>query len=452
MKAIRIKIILPLVIIVMTGFTFNRFIKGKQASDKTGAATTVKNSLPNVIIILADDLGCGDMSLYNGWISTPRIDQMAKEGVRFTDFHSNSSVCSPTRAALLTGRYQQRVGIVDVIVQHEDTPGLEPTELTIPRLMKQNGYSTALFGKWHLGGEVRQNPIYHGFDEFVGFLPGGSDYQKHDNWMEGTKVKMQEGYSTNIITDRSIDFIKRNKQNSFFLYVSHQAVHNPYQTPDGGIKTKVGDIEKNRPRYMVMLKELDKGVGRILDTLKELGLDENTFVFFFSDNGAVNMNPNESPYRGSKFSNYEGGHRVPAVARWPNHIKAGWTSNELIVGMDLLPTITDIVGIDIPRQRKLDGISIKDHLLNQADLPDRQVFFGYEPKLGTAMRDGHWKMQTRDNVIELYNLSKDIKETTNIADKHPKRTEKMKTAIEKWKIEVTTQLKENGSINNGNEK
>jgi len=437
MKSIRINIILALATIVMTGFALNRTIKGIHTSDKTVAATTVKNSSPNVIIILADDLGCGDMSLYDGWIKTPRIDQMAKEGVKFTDFHSNSSVCSPTRAALLTGRYQQRVGIVDVIAEHLDTPGLDPNELTIPRLMKQNGYSTALFGKWHLGGEARQNPIYHGFDEFVGFLPGGSDYYRHDNWMEGTKVKMQEGYSTNIITDRSIDFIKRNKQNPFFLYVAHQAVHNPYQTSDDEIKTKAGDIEKNRPKYMVMLKELDKGVGRMLDTLKELGLDENTFVFFFSDNGAVNMNPNEKPYRGGKFSNYEGGHRVPAVARWPNHIKAGWTSDKLIVGMDLLPTITDIVGIDIPRKRKLDGISIKDHLLNQANLPDRQVFFGYEPKLGTAMRDGHWKMQTRDNIIELYNLSKDIKETTNLADKYPKRTEKMKAAIEKWKKEVT---------------
>ncbi len=145
---------------------------------------------PNIVLILADDLGCGDMSLYDGWIKTPRIDQMAREGVRFTDFHSNSSVCSPTRAAFLTGRYQQRVGIIDVIARHLDTPGLEATELTIPRLMKQNGYKTALFGKWHLGDEPRHNPIHHGFDEFVGFLPGGSDYHKHaqlDGWNGGQR-------------------------------------------------------------------------------------------------------------------------------------------------------------------------------------------------------------------------------------------------------------------------
>ncbi len=396
---------------------------------------------PNVIIILADDLGCGDMSLYNGWIKTPRIDQMAREGVRFTDFHSNSSVCSPTRAAFLTGRYQQRVGIIDVIARHLDTPGLEATELTIPRLMKENGYKTALFGKWHLGDEARHNPIHHGFDEFVGFLPGGGDYHKHASWMDGTEVKDQKGYSTHIITDRSVDFIRRNKTSPFFLYVAHQAVHNPYQTPADTAENRPGIIplggERARASYQIMLQELDRSVGAILDALKEHGLEENTFVFFFSDNGDVGKNMQSRPYRGGKFSNYEGGHRVPAVARWPGRIKAGWTSDELIVGMDMLPTIVDIADIGIPAQRKLDGISIKDHLLKQADVPDRRVFFGYEPKLGTAMRDGHWKMLTKVDVVELYDLSKDIKETTNIADKFPQRAEAMKAAIEKWKLEVT---------------
>jgi arylsulfatase A len=399
------------------------------------------NRKPNVVIILADDLGKADISLYNGWVHTPSIDQMAREGVKFADFHTNSSVCSPTRAAFLTGRYQQRVGIVDVIAGHLDTPGLEPTELTISRLMKQNGYRTAIFGKWHLGPELRHNPIHHGFDEFVGFLPGGADYHVHRNWYNGLQRELVEGYGTHIITDRSVDFIKRNKDNPFFLYVSHQAVHNPYQTPadtpENRPETEPGTREYRRPKYKIMLEELDKGIGRVLDTIKELGLEENTFVFFFSDNGCVGMTPIERPYRGGKFSNYEGGHRVPAVAWWPGHIKAGWTSDALTVGMDLLPTIMDIVGIDIPTQRKLDGMSIKDHLLHQADIPERRVFFGYEPKLGTAMRDGYWKMLTRGDVVELYDLSKDIKETTNIADRYPERAREMKAAIEKWKLEVT---------------
>ena len=253
---------------------------------------------PNIVLILADDLGCGDMSLYDGWIKTPRIDQMAREGVRFTDFHSNSSVCSPTRAAFLTGRYQQRVGIVDVIARHLDTPGLEATELTIPRLMKQNGYRTALFGKWHLGGEPRHNPIHHGFDEFVGFLPGGCDYHKHGNWMDGTEVKDQKGYSTHIITDRSVDFIKRNKDKPVLsvclssgraqLLTRSRLTHRnnrPRSYRSAG--------NSARARYKIMLQEMDKGVGRILDTLKELDLEENTFVFFFSDNGDVSMRSND---------------------------------------------------------------------------------------------------------------------------------------------------------------
>ena len=256
--------------------------------------------------------------------------------------------------------------------------------------------------------------------------------------------KTQEGYSTHIITDKSVDFIKRNKDNPFFLYVAHQAVHNYYQIPTDTPGTRGRDIplsgEAAQARYKIMLEDLDDNVGEILDALRECHLEENTFVFFFSDNGDVRMSPNERPYRGGKFSNYEGGHRVPAIARWPGHIKAGWTSDELTVGMDLLPTIIDIVGADIPKQRKIDGITIKDHLLKQTDLPDRQVFFGYEPKLGTAMRDGAWKMQTRGDAVELYDLTIDIRETTNIADKYPGRTRIMKEAIGKWKLEVATEI------------
>jgi len=403
-------------------------------------AAAIETDRPNVVIILADDLGCGDMSLYDGWIETPRIDRMAKEGVKFTDFHTNSSVCSPTRVAFLTGRYQQRIDIVDVIVGHRDTHGMEPTETTLSSLMKKAGYKTGIFGKWHCGEQLRHNPTNHGFDEFVGFLIGGSDYHSHRSWRHGTEVKEQPGYTTHIITDRSVDFIKRNKENSFFLYVAHAAVHNPYQTPADTLDSRPKErFNWNRPapaKYKIMLEELDQGVGEILDTLEELELDENTFVFFFSDNGAVRITDNDRPYRGGKFSNYEGGHRVPAVARWPGQIKPGWVSNELIVGMDLLPTIMDIVGVDISKEREVDGISVKDHLLSQADVPDRQIFFGYEPKLGTAMRDKNWKMQTKGDVVELYDLSVDIKETTNVADQHPDRVKEMKSAIEKWKLEV----------------
>ena len=400
---------------------------------------------PNIVVILADDLGCCDMTLYNGWVKTPRIEQMAEQGMLFTDFHTNSSVCSPTRAAFLTGRYQQRVGIVDVIVgSREPQSGISPSVPTLPRVFKDHGYATALFGKWHCGYQDQYNPVHHGFDEFVGFLNGATDYHKHGAWRVGLEKKDSPGYSTHIITDRSVDFIRRNKDNPFFLYVSHAAVHNPYQTvedtPDNRLKgenpNQIND--KNRDKYRWMLQDLDEGVGQILDTLHDLDLVENTLVMFLSDNGAVGMSPKEfRKFRGGKFSHYEGGHRVPAVAWWPGKIKAGVQSDKLIVGFDLFPTLTEIAGISKSNPENLDGASFKTHLLEQKDFPDRDIFFGYEPKLGTALRRGDWKMIVKEENVQLFNLGRDPRELTNVADQHPEVTQSMKQAIERFKTNVT---------------
>lgn len=400
---------------------------------------------PNIVVILADDLGCCDMTLYNGWVKTPRIEKMAEQGMRFTDFHTNSSVCSPTRAAILTGRYQQRVGIVDVIVgSREPQSGISPSLATLPRVFKDHGYATALFGKWHCGYQDQYNPVHHGFDEFVGFLNGATDYHKHGAWRVGLKKKDVPGYSTHIITDRSVDFIKRNKDNRFFLYVSHAAVHNPYQTvedrPDHRVKGENPNQinNKNRDKYRWMLQDLDKGVGKILDTLHELDLAEKTLVVFLSDNGAVGMSPKEfRKFRGGKFSHYEGGHRVPAVAWWPGKIKAGVQSDKLIVGFDLFPTLTEIAGFSKSNPENLDGASFKTHLLEQKDFPDRDIFFGYEPKLGTAMRRGDWKMIVKEENVQLFNLQRDPQEVTDVADQHPEVTQSMKQAIERFKTNVT---------------
>ncbi len=399
---------------------------------------------PNVIVILADDLGCGDMSLYDGWIQTPHIDKMASEGVKFTDFHSNSSVCSPTRVAFMTGRYQQRLGVVDVIVgSNEPDQGILPSVPTIPRIFKDHGYATAIYGKWHCGYPDKYNPIHHGFDEFVGFLNGGSDYYKHGAWKDGLERKNVSGYTTHILTEKAVDFIKRNKEKPFFLYIPHAAVHNPYHTPADTPESRDPNWKENRcddinrPRYKVILDELDKSVGTVLDTLKSEGLAENTIVIFWSDNGAVPMNPNERPFRGGKFSQYEGGHRVPAVAWWPGHIKSGWVSNQLVVGFDWFPTLVDIAGFSDALPKNLDGKSIKSHLLEQKDLPARDIFFGYEPKLGTAMRRGDWKMIVKETDVQLYDLKSDIKETTNLAEKKPEIRDEMLKAIEHFKETVT---------------
>lgn len=400
---------------------------------------------PNVVVILADDLGWQDMAMYDGWVKTPRLEEMAQQGMRFTDFHTNSSVCSPTRVAFLTGRYQQRQGIVDVIVgSREPDQGLRPTTPTIPRVFKDNGYATAIFGKWHCGHQDEYNPVHHGFDEFVGFLNGGSDFHSHANWRVGLKKQDVPGYTTHIITDRGVDFIKRNKEKPFLLYLSHAAVHNPYQTiedtPENRVpgEKKHAINDKNRARYKWMLEDLDKSVGQVLDTLKEQGLAENTLVFFFSDNGAVGMAPKEfRPLRGGKFSNYEGGHRVPAIAWWPGKVKPGAVSDAFVLGFDLFPTFTDIAGLTKSKPDNFDGVSLKDHLINQAEFPDRDIFFGYEPKLGTAMRSGKWKMIVKGDAIQLFDLEADIKETTNVADQHPERVKVMREAIEHFKATVT---------------
>ena len=279
---------------------------------------------PNIIVILADDVGYGDTSTYGGWVATPQLDRLARGGLSFTDFHANSSVCSPTRAALMTGRYQQRVGIVDVIAPHLDTPGLDPSEFTMPRMMKQRGYATALFGKWHLSAKPEQNPIYHGFDEFRGYLPGAIDYFAHKkDWYNGLKLEDQPGYTTYNITADAVGFIERNRDRPFFGYVAHQCVHLPFETPEDTPEKRqpippgqMWSRDRIRPKYKIMIEEMDKGIGQILDTLERTGLSRRTLVFFFSDNGAISAGSN-APFRGGKFSLYEGGTREPAIACWP---------------------------------------------------------------------------------------------------------------------------------------
>lgn len=398
---------------------------------------------PNIIVIMADDLGYGDTSVYDGWVKTPELQRMAAEGLTFTDFHSNSSVCSPTRAGFMTGRYQQRVGIVDVVARHLDTPGLDPAELTIPRMFRQAGYQTALFGKWHLGTDPKSNPIHHGFDQFRGYLSGYIDYHQHDRtWYNGLDVDDQPGYSTHVITENAVEFIERNRTQPFFMLVAHEAVHLPFQTPDDTPenrkpipKSQRWSRDRIRPKYKIMLEEMDRGVGQIIDAVNHAEISERTLVFFFSDNGAIGAGSNK-PFRGGKFSHYEGGHRVPAIAWWPGKIKANSKTNALTVGMDLLPTFAELANLQIPAARQLDGISIRSLLLDQASLPHRQVFFGYEPKLGTALRDGSWKLILKAGNSQLYDLRNDIGESKNIASEQPERTKMMVTAIESWKQNV----------------
>ncbi len=333
--------------------------------------------------------------------------------------------------------------IVDVVVGSGDPDSGLPAHLpTLAKIFKKNGYATGLFGKWHVGFQDEYNPVHHGFDEFIGLLNGAGDFHVEEDWRKGLEPFTMRGYATDVITDNSVGFIDRHKNEPFFLFVSHQTPHNPYQTradtpesrKEGWRQNRVSD--ENRPRYIQMLKDLDDSIGEILDQLEEAGVAENTLVFFWSDNGDVGMSPVDRKLRGTKFGHYEGGHRVPAVAWWPGNIPAGTKSDAFLLGFDLYPTFTELAGIANDNPDSLDGRSFADHLLAQVPVPERDIFFGYEPKLGTAMRRGPWKLILKDGKVQLYNLEKDLKETTNVADQHPEIVASMRAAIEDFKATV----------------
>ena len=409
---------------------------------------------PNIVIILADDLGYGDTATYGGWIETPHLDKLAAEGMRFTDFHSSGNVCSPTRAGLVTGRYQQRAGIPGVINADPKVAahhhGLQASEVTFAEILKQAGYQTAVFGKWHLGYKREFNQTHHGFDRFRGYVSGNVDYISHYDrmgvydWWEGLELVKEPGYVTHLITRHAIEFIEQNKGRPFCVYIAHEAVHSPYQGPgDPAQRGPAGGPKPARQRgvksdvkraYRQMMEEMDKGVGQVVATVERLGLTEKTLIFFFSDNGA-NQRGSNGPLRGYKGSNWEGGHRVPAVARWPGHVPAGTVSHELTISIDLMPTMLALAGASLPEGHKLDGVDLLPVLLEGKSLGNRRLFWN-----GKAMRDGPWKLIIGGRGakgVGLYNLAEDVGEQDNLAEKHPQRAGQMRAAIEAWQEDMT---------------
>lgn len=410
---------------------------------------------PNIIIILADDLGYGDLSCYGSdTIETPHIDRLAARGVRFTDFHSSAPVCSPTRAGLLTGRYQQRAGIPGVIYANPKRNrhhGLQPKqEVTFAELLTKAGYATAIFGKWHLGYLKKYNPLHHGFDRFVGYVSGNVDYISHVDgtgvfdWWHGLQKVHENGYTTHLITKHAVKFIENHRDQPFCLYVAHQAPHFPYQTPQSEPIREVGE---NKPRtipenvheiYEVMVEEMDQSVGRIVQTLDRLGLTRNTFIFFLSDNGAVRYGSN-GPLRGHKGQLWEGGHRVPAIACWPGHIRPGRVTDQTAISIDLFPTILALAGVEAPEGLEIDGVNLLPLLLEGEPLPSRTLFWAYREQ--RAVRHGPWKLLLnapglRPGEPALFNLEKDLDETHNVASEHPRRVQRMLRKLEAWEKEV----------------
>ena len=412
------------------------------------AATGSAGEAPNFIFIMADDLGYNDISPYDGWIDTPNLDRMADEGMRFTDYHSNGAVCSPTRAALMTGRYQQRAGIPGVVFADPDRPvhldGLQQTETTFPSLLKAKDYVTGMFGKWHLGYFPKYNPVRHGFDLFRGYVSGNVDFFSHvdqagsfDWWIQDEKND-EPGYVTSLITKHSLEFIKQNLEKRFCLYIPHEAPHSPYQGPSDKPFRVAGQPETCRQTgltpetiknaYREMVEEVDQGVGEILDLLNRTDLSRKTLLVFTSDNGA-NRHGSNQPLRAFKGSVFEGGHRVPALARWPGKIPAGAVNGSLAMTMDWMPTFLSLAGADLPGN--LDGIDLSPALLKNKTLPSRKVFWN-----GLAMRDGRWKY-VRDKGHELlFDLEADIAEQDDLAAEQVDRVMEMSAALDAWSAEM----------------
>lgn len=403
----------------------------------------VAQTPPNIVLIMADDLGYGDLSCYgNPSIQTPNIDQLAAEGIRFTDYHSNGAVCSPTRAALLSGMYQQRVGIPGVVYTRlRDSLGMSPTVETLAEVFQGAGYATGIVGKWHLGYKTEFNPVRQGFDEFKGFVAGNVDYHSHlDNllihdWWTNEEIIAETGYSTDLITRYATAFIERNAEQPFFLYVPHAAPHDPYEgRSDPPIRLKgkdnrIVEADDLPGIYKEMVEVMDEGVGEIMQVLEAKGLSDNTIVIFCSDNGA-NKRGSNAMLRGYKAGLFEGGHRVPAIVRWPGKITAEQTSDETILSMDFFPTLCEMAGIPL-EGRTLDGQSIAGHLLEGTPLPERTLFWEYEGK--QAVRKGNWKWIRQGNTTSLYDLESDIGEQASLIDQLPDLATEMEQAFVEWK-------------------
>ncbi len=422
---------------------------------------------PNIVFILADDLGYGDLGCYgHPDAKTPRIDQLAAEGVRFTQHYSNGPECSPTRTAFLTGRYQQsllglecaigtgNVGRYDDAIKlaNERNLGLAAEATVIPGQLKKSGYACGIFGKWHLGYEPHFNPMIHGWDSFFGYLGGNVHYFNHRETsdlhvlFDGVLPVHREGYMTKLITDASIEFIE-NESGPFFLYVAHECPHFPYQGPDDENKVVNADnwMEVDQRAYVAMLENLDSEVGRILDCLDQKGLSKNTIVVFASDNGGFAGAANMKPLSGAKGTTMEGGIRVPLVVRWPGQISPS-VSDQVSLTFDLTKSFLNLAGADT-NTLALDGIDILSHVANRDQDVDRTLFWRGKrgTKVWSAARDGDMKLvrklQNGKREESLFDLSTDISESNNLIDSSANTAAKLRASLDQWESDMAERSK-----------
>lgn len=414
---------------------------------------------PNIVFIMADDLGYGELGCYGcADIKTPNIDKLAADGIRFTDFYANAPVCSPTRIALLTGQYQQRLGFDDALYYQEKGRGLPVNGQTIADDLGSAGYVTGLFGKWHVGYDFERRPIQQGFDIFFGILGGNHHYFKHmdrigvhDLWLGNDTVK-REGYTTHLITKEAIKFIEKNKDDPFFLYLSHLAPHFPYQGPGDRDKDvrpnhKSWQQEDNPATYVAMVESMDSAIGRVLNKIETLGLNNRTLVVFTSDNGGAHYAPynRNAPFRGYKASLWEGGIRVPCIARWPGVLPTGQVTNQVGITMDWTTTFHRLAGLS-HEQKKEDGIDLMPILLEEKPVQERNLFWriksGPVRKVTMeyrAVRNNNWKLLIEDGEDSnqyLFDLETDPGESNNLIGDQPEIAQQLIEQINNWENSV----------------
>ncbi len=415
---------------------------------------------PNIILIVADDLGYAGLSSFGGvGIKTPELDHLVENGVKCVNFYSNGPVCSPTRVALLTGRYQQRVGLDHLYYPCIDDDGLDPQKNSVlASELKKVGYHTGVFGKWHLGDEEKYRPSSHGFNEFTGFLDGNIDFISHHNtrskvdWWINHELKNEAGYATTLLNNAAVNFIEKNHKKPFFLYLPHAAVHVPMQGPnDPALRTddywqyrvdkKMSDDVYMR-RYVDMMASVDKGVGRIMESLKKHNIHKNTLVIFISDNGgeqrgveAGNVN---GGLRGDKGTMYEGGIKVPAFFYWEGMLKPGLLNKEVMLSMDIFPTIQHLTGITANKTLKPDGINLWKTLKKEKKLKKREVFWMHKERL--VMRSKNLKLIIQNSDVELYDLVKDPYEKIDLSknEDYQKCIAEMVLKSNKWHKNTAT--------------
>lgn len=398
---------------------------------------------PNVVYILADDLGRNDCGFMGGTeIKTPQLDRLAKAGA-VLDAYYVQPLCSPTRAALLTGRYPMRHGLQTGVVRPWAEYGLPLDEITIAQKLKDAGYATAIIGKWHLGHyQPEFLPTRRGFDQQYGLYNGAIDYFTHDrdgghDWHKNDKASRDEGYSTELIGNAAAKFVAETAgKQPFFLYVPFNAVHSPHQAPNRYVKP-YAELPQRRRKYAGMLAAMDEAVGKIVAAVEKAGVRDNTLFIFSSDNGgpAPGRITDNGKYRDGKNTLYEGGVRVAAFATWDGHIKSGITIREPMHVVDWFPTLVKLCGASSDQETKVDGLDIWPALTEGKPSPHDAILLNATPA-GGAVRVGDWKLVVDEQSIELFDLKADPYEATNLADKNPDKVKELRAKLDAFAKEA----------------